>query len=93
MDPVRLFLRRLSERIDETVAAKVETLTSGTGVTEISNYREMVGYIRGLRDVIAWCDEVYTDLMRPDSDQPNPNRAVPQRVADRMRRVPRYEGQ
>ncbi len=92
MDPVSLFLRRLMERVSTALASHVENLTQGKGIDEIAQYREKVGYIRALRDVSDWADEVRADLMRPDDQQPNPNRAVPQRVAeriDRVRRVPR----
>ncbi len=93
MDPVSLFLRHLMERVDKTLASQVENLTQGKGIDEIAQYRERVGYIRALRDVCQWVNEVHADLMRPDDQQPNPNRAVPQRVAERIDRVrPLYEG-
>jgi hypothetical protein len=94
MDPVRLFLRHLMERIEAARVAHVDNLTQGQGITDISHYREKVGYIRALSDVTTWIDGVHKDLMRPDDEQPNSNRAVPQRVAERIeraRRVPRYE--
>jgi hypothetical protein len=94
MDPVSLFLRKLLERIDMAAASQVDILTSGNGITDISHYREKVGYIRAMHDVVRFADETRKELMRPDDEQPNPNRAVPQRVADRVdraRRAPRYE--
>ncbi len=93
MDPVSLFLRKLLERVNIERDAHVQNLTHGQGITEIAQYREKVGYLRALHDIHGWCDDVYKELMRPDDEQPNPNRAIPQHVADRVGRVrPLYEG-
>jgi hypothetical protein len=89
MDPVSLFLRHLMTRVNDAVASHVENLTQGKGIDEIAHYREKVGYIRALRDVSEWVDEVHSDLMRPDEQQLNPNRAVPQRVVERIERLKR----
>jgi hypothetical protein len=71
-----LFLRNLLVRLNKEVEARVGILTEGKSVTDIAAYRQHVGYIQALKDVSAWADEVHKDLMRPDDEQPNPQRAL-----------------
>ena len=71
-----LFRRNLLVRLNTEIESRVGILTDGKSITDISTYRQHVGYIQALRDVATWSEEVHKELMRPDDEQPNPQRAL-----------------
>lgn len=61
-----LFHRKLRDKIDAAWAAKDMEILSGymgePGICAM-NYRTSVGYIRALRDVYDFCEEIEKELM------------------------------
>lgn len=47
----------LKSLINERIADLLEQLANGNSVPDIGKYREYVGHIRGLREIIELCDE------------------------------------
>jgi hypothetical protein len=87
MDPVTIFLRKFLERLNTEIESRTKNLAGGKGISKIEDYREKVGELRGLVLAAEFCEQARTELMRPDEEQPNPARALPQRVIDRRIRM------
>ena len=51
------FHKVLRERIQEEVDSRVLSLASG-GAPDYPQYRDSVGYIRGLHDALRLCEEI-----------------------------------
>ena len=62
MDEHTLILR-LRERVTEE-AKKKETETGNGAAVSFSDYRERVGYLRGLRDALKLANEIFGDIYR-----------------------------
>lgn len=50
----------LETRIHETIASKGDSLVAGAAI-DYATYRDMAGYIRGLRDALVIADELETE--------------------------------
>jgi len=57
-----LLHRKLRERLEEERQTRVEMLSSGSAQT-IEEYKQQVGYIRGLMDAIIWANEISQQLI------------------------------
>lgn len=76
MDPVSLFLRKLLERLNTQLSERTNQIAAGKGIVEIQDYRERVGYIRGLRDAANWAGEIFDE----GPGNQNANRAIKQKA-------------
>lgn len=45
-------LKRLESRVKEVIADRTQRMSFGTGITEIQQYRELVGELKGLREAL-----------------------------------------
>lgn len=52
----------LLERIALKRDSVFEELEYGGAVTDFATYRERVGYLRALKELPEWCDEIETKL-------------------------------
>jgi hypothetical protein len=57
-----LLHRKLRERLEEERQTRVEMLSSGSAQT-IEEYKQQVGYIRGLMDALIWANEISQQLI------------------------------
>lgn len=55
--PVTRFHVLLAEKVEVEVEKTAQELASGAPV-DYAKYRELVGYIRGMRACLALCDEI-----------------------------------
>lgn len=55
------FHRRLHNLIAEKYNTRQEQLVSGIAAT-IQDYKEQVGYLQALRDLLDWADEIEDDM-------------------------------
>lgn len=55
--PVTRFHTLLREKIDKARAERIESISS-TALPDYAAYRQEVGYLSGLVDALALCDEV-----------------------------------
>lgn len=56
------FHAMLLERIALKRDSVFEELEYGGAVTDFATYRERVGYLRALKELPEWCDEIETKL-------------------------------
>lgn len=56
-----VFFRRLREKIEEERQKRLIWLSSGNA-TNFSDYKNDVGYLRSLSDVLIWAKEVNDEL-------------------------------
>jgi hypothetical protein len=57
-----LLHRKLRERLEEERQTRIEMLSSGSAQT-IEEYKQQVGYIRGLMDALIWANEISQQLI------------------------------
>jgi hypothetical protein len=50
----------LDGKIQEAVERMVESLVEG-GASDYPKYKEIVGYVRGLKDALKYCEEIETE--------------------------------
>ncbi len=55
--PVTRFHAILKEKIEKAVQDRLLSLASG-GAQDYPQYRDNVGYLRGLNDALSLCDEI-----------------------------------
>lgn len=92
MDPLSLFLRKLRELVNTDIETRSRNLVAGNGIDKFEKYREEVGTVRGLHLAMQYCEQVHEMLMRPEDEQPNPQRALPARVIERRSKMnPNWE--
>jgi hypothetical protein len=60
-----LLYQRIWERIEEERLTRIEMLSKGSAAT-LEEYKQQVGYIKGLQDSLIWAKEINDSLVGRD---------------------------
>ena len=57
-----LMYQRIRERLEEELLTRIEMLSNGSATT-LEEYKNQVGYIKGIKDTLIWAHEINDTLV------------------------------